>query len=81
MNLCFGGEILESRKRSILKTLTWRVIAFCVTTIVIYAYNKSLHKSFIMSLIANSIKMLLYYIHERIWNHISFGRKKPEYNI
>jgi uncharacterized membrane protein len=31
------------------------------------------------------LKMALYYIHERVWNHVSFGRAKqppaPEYEI
>ena len=28
------------------------------------------------------LKMGLYYVHERIWNHITFGRQRPpEYEI
>ena len=28
------------------------------------------------------VKLALYFVHERIWNHITFGRPKPpEYEI
>jgi uncharacterized membrane protein len=28
------------------------------------------------------VKLALYFVHERIWNHIGFGRAKPpEYEI
>lgn len=70
--------------RSIVKTLSWRLIAFVATAIGIYIYNGELMGSIIVALIINLIKMFLYYFHERSWNKISFGRiefKPPEYNI
>jgi uncharacterized membrane protein len=33
--------------------------------------------SIALSLVANAIKALLYYMHERGWNRIDFGRTKP----
>ncbi|HDZ77229.1 MAG TPA: DUF2061 domain-containing protein [Candidatus Omnitrophica bacterium] len=73
---------MEQHKRTILKTITWRVIAVLVTMIIVYLYNKDIKESVIISLAANGIKMFLYYIHERMWNKIDFGRKKPpEYQI
>ncbi|OED35776.1 hypothetical protein AB834_04100 [PVC group bacterium (ex Bugula neritina AB1)] len=66
---------MDSRKRSIVKTLTWRLIAVSVTMIVVYSYNKNIQESIIVSFVANGIKMLLYYWHERVWNNLSFGRR------
>ena len=67
---------IESHKRSIAKTITWRVIAVLVTMIAVYLYNKDIKESLIVSLSANAVKMVLYYLHERFWNRINFGRKE-----
>ena len=67
---------MESPKRSVVKTITWRVIAFLVTMIAVYLYNKDIKESLVVSLLANAVKMLLYYWHERFWNRIKFGRQK-----
>ncbi len=67
---------MELRKRSVAKTITWRVIAVFVTMIAVYLYNRDIKESLIVSLSANAVKMILYYLHERFWNRINFGRKK-----
>jgi len=73
---------MEQHRRTIVKTITWRLIALFTTIVVVYAYSGNVKQSFTIGLVANAIKMFLYYIHERIWNRIKFGRiKPPEYNI
>ena len=73
---------MEHPKRSLVKALTWRVIAFVVTIIAIYIYSKDLKESLIVGIAANTVKIFLYYAHERIWNRVHFGRaKEPEYQI
>ena len=73
---------MEHPRRSLLKALTWRIIAFLVTIIAIYIYSGDIKEALIVGTGANLIKIFLYYIHERIWNRIKFGRVKiPEYQI
>ena len=73
---------MEHPKRSIVKALTWRIIAFVVTIIAVYIYSKDLKQSLVIGISANTVKIFLYYIHERIWNRVKFGRlKAPEYQI
>ena len=73
---------MEHTKRTLLKTLTWRVIALVTTIAVVYAYSGDAKESLVVGLTANLLKMFLYYFHERIWNRVHFGRmKQPEYNI
>src|SRR4030042_6217 len=74
---------VELHSRSVVKTITWRIIAVLVTMIAVYLYNKDVKESLVVSLSANAVKMVLYYIHERFWNRINFGRKKiaPDYQI
>ncbi|MFQ5681329.1 MAG: DUF2061 domain-containing protein [Candidatus Omnitrophota bacterium] len=73
---------METHKRSIAKTVTWRVVAVVVTMIAVYVYSGDVRESVVVSLSANVIKMFLYYLHERVWNRLDFGRAKPpEYQI
>lgn len=73
---------MEHPKRSIAKAITWRVIAFLVTVLAVYAYSKDIKESLVIGVSANTIKIFLYYIHERIWNRVNFGRTKAlDYQI
>ncbi len=65
---------MERHKRTIAKTITWRITAFILTFIVIYLWTGKLAESTGIAAILNSIKMIGYYIHERIWNKTDFGR-------
>ncbi len=66
---------MESHKRSIAKSVTWRLIALTVTMLLSYIWLQEWGSSIVLSLVANGIKALLYYLHERGWNRISFGRR------
>ncbi len=73
---------VELPKRTLVKTITWRIIALVTTIIVVYIFSGNASKSVIVGLVANFLKMFFYYAHERVWNRIAFGRvKPPEYNI
>lgn len=67
---------MESHKRSILKAVTWRFIAVAVTMLISYLWLQEWSSSIVLSLTANGIKALLYYLHERGWNRVSFGRER-----
>jgi len=75
---------VERHSRTLVKTLTWRVIAVVATVVGIYLYKGDLKSSIAVGVAINAVKMGLYYVHERIWNRVSFGRvlvPPPEYNI
>ncbi len=69
--------LLETRKRSFLKAISWRILASIVTTIIAYSFglpSKALGLVFFADLI---IKFILYFIHERLWvRYISYGIEK-----
>ncbi len=67
---------MESRKRSLVKSAVWRIIATAVTMLVSYIWLEEWTTSIILALTANGIKAAFYYVHERVWNKIDFGRKK-----
>ena len=69
----------ESKKRSLLKAISWRIIASTVTTIIAFVFGlpaKAIGLVFFADLI---IKFLLYFVHERIWvNFIKIGLKSDK---
>ncbi len=69
---------MESHRRSITKTLTWRIIATFVTISVVYAFTREFALSAGIGLADTVVKLFAYYSHERMWDRISFGRKKEK---
>ncbi len=63
-----------TKTRSFFKTLTWRAIATLVTVILVYAFTGKLSISLGVGALEISSKIVLYYLHERAWNRIKFGR-------
>jgi len=65
---------METRRRSFMKALTWRVIALILATLLAYLFSKNLKGSVLFSLVLNGVNTVLFYFHERIWNRIDYGR-------
>ncbi len=57
---------METHKRSIVKSITWRAIA---TLIAAYWVG------FEIAILMNIVQTIAYYIHERLWVHINWGRQ------
>jgi len=66
---------METRKRSIIKSITFRIIATITTLVVVWLFTKDLAISGGVAILENLIKMIFYYFHERAWTSISWGIK------
>ena len=66
---------MDTHKRTIIKTITWRIIATLTTVTVIYLWTGDLSVALGSGLVANAFKTVFYYTHERIWNRSNFGRQ------
>ena len=64
-----------SKKRSLVKSLTWRIIAILTTFISIYIITGKLEFALQGTILTNTINFILYYAHERGWNNIQWGRQ------
>ncbi|MDP7115602.1 MAG: DUF2061 domain-containing protein [Candidatus Woesearchaeota archaeon] len=71
----------ETHKRSIVKAISWRVIAVVITSLVAYFLTKEVALALTIGSIDTIIKLFTYYAHERAWAKIEFGKGKIEYNI
>lgn len=65
----------EKHSRTIVKSITWRLLAFGATVIVLQLMINDWQTSLLHSVIIHSIKTVLYYIHERLWNLSNFGQE------
>jgi len=68
---------METKRRSIAKTLSWRAWATVITATVVYISTGELKFAMEIGLIDTSVKLGAYFLHERIWNRINFGRIMP----
>jgi len=69
---------METRKRSIVKSVTFRIIATIITFIIVWIFTQDVGKSLIVTIVENLVKMIAYYFHERTWTKISWGLKKDK---
>lgn len=65
-----------TRKRSILKTITFRVLATLSTLVLVYIFTGQIILSISIALVETVVKTILYYLHERIWSKTTWGHKR-----
>jgi len=76
VNLTKDGVILESRKRHLAKTFTWRTIGTLDTMLLAWLISGDPMMGFQIGLFEVITKMILYYLHERAWYKVNFGLEK-----
>ena len=78
VNLSKDGKLLESRKRHIGKTITWRVVGTLDTFVISWIISGNPMTGLKIGISEVLTKMVFYYIHERIWHKSKFGLKKSD---
>lgn len=63
----------ETHKRSIIKGLTWRIVASLTTMIVVFVVTGDLLLVASVGLVDVTLKVFFYYIHERVWGRVHWG--------
>jgi len=69
---------MENRKISIAKAISWRALGTIDTMLISWLITGKLVLAVSIGTTELLTKTLLYYVHERIWNRIKFGRKADE---
>lgn len=64
----------EALKRSVLKTVSWRVIGTLDTILIAYLITGTINHALSIGGIELVSKMILYFFHERSWNKIKWGK-------
>ncbi len=69
---------LESKRRSLAKTISWRFWATLTTMLLVWIFTGRVDWAAAIGGIEVAVKIILYFVHERAWNNIHYGKKtKP----
>lgn len=68
--------IHDLKKRSIVKGISWRFFATIDTFLISLLFFKKISIALPLAITEIFSKLLLYYLHERCWNLIKWGRKE-----
>lgn len=61
--------------RSIVKTMTWRIVGTFATGTVAFVMTGSIAAATSIASLQFVTNTLLYFVHERVWDSISWGKK------
>ena len=81
-----GTKFTESRRRTIVKSLAWRVIgigwtwvgAYIIILMVPPTWKNAAIIATLIVVYHHSTRMIMYYFYERLWARISWGKYNPE---
>lgn len=65
----------DTSLRSITKTISWRLTGSGATFLVSYIISHDFTMASTIAITQLTLNTILYYIHERIWNRVRWGRK------
>lgn len=73
---------MESHLRSVVKAITWRLGGSIFTTLIAWVVTREASAATTIGAADLVVKVGAFYVHERLWERIPFGRKTPpEYQI
>jgi uncharacterized membrane protein len=67
---------METKKRSLLKSVSYRLFASIVTATIVYLATGQLLLAAGLGALDSVVKILVFFLHERLWMLIPFGRIK-----
>ncbi|NBR84145.1 MAG: DUF2061 domain-containing protein [Verrucomicrobia bacterium] len=73
----------EKPYRSFVKAISWRVTGTCDTILISWLITGHAKMAISIGFVELFTKIALYYVHERVWNRLDFGRvkEKDDFNI
>ncbi len=66
----------DSHSRSVVKAISWRATGTLDTMVVSFLVTRRLKLALSIGFVELFTKIALYYLHERVWDKIRFGRTK-----
>ncbi len=73
INLTKDGKVLESKKRHVAKTVTWRFFGTLDTIVIAWLITGDPLIGLKIGFVEVITKMVFYYFHERIWYKVNYG--------
>jgi len=67
---------MDTRARSWVKSVVWRVVGIVILGAISYLITGSWKQMTLITVLFHSIRVVLYYFHERVWERITWGKMK-----
>jgi len=64
----------ETIRRSIVKTVSYRIVILILDFVSIYLFTRQIKIAFGFMIVSNVYTTLAYFFHERIWDKIKWGK-------
>ena len=65
----------DTTRRSLVKTITWRVLGSTSTFTIAYLITGRLDASSAIAVVQMTVNTFLYLFHERLWSRVKWGRR------
>ncbi|SDB61966.1 Uncharacterized membrane protein [Flavobacteriaceae bacterium MAR_2010_188] len=75
----FNHKMLNSNKRHLLKTFTWRLVGTLDTMLLAWLITGNPLTGFKIGMAEVITKMALYYFHEKVWYKLDYGLESREH--
>ena len=72
-SMSMPAKRVVSRKRSVVKALTYRIFIVCLDFVVIYLFTGQVEVALGFMLVSNIYTTVAYFLHERLWARILWG--------
>jgi uncharacterized membrane protein len=69
-------SIGETHTRTVFKTVSWRFVATLITMTIVYLFTGEETVTLGVGVSDVMAKIVFYYLHERVWHKVSWGRKR-----
>lgn len=66
----------ETRWRSVTKSMTFRMLVIVSDLVLVYVLTKRADVTIAVTVLTNVASTILYFAHERVWNSLSWGRRR-----
>lgn len=66
--------MIDGKKRALTKAFSWRFLASCILGVITWLTTGSLKSVGIITLVYNLVQIVTYFLHERFWNGLSWGK-------
>lgn len=71
----------ESHSRSVAKALSWRFLGTVATTLLVFVFTRQVVLSLTVGVVEFVAKIGLFWLHERLWDRLPFGRQRLETSV
>jgi len=64
----------DTKRRSLVKTIVWRAYIVLAIVCLLLAMGEPWEKAFAGSVVYNVVMTVAFYVYDRIWSHIAWGK-------